>query len=192
MKRRQLLAAAAALLAVACLAGFLELRTYSVAPDRSNLAQCVTEFYNRGYSGTYDPILTLYGSVTLGRETIVALDLDGKLGRVLLEENPLGWYKITGLGCGGGSFRCGSRTVDGETYLLLEGRNLPGEIAAVGYTFPDGSFTRLEVPPGQVFLVCAPAADPDWDGDVSMAHVTLWDDAGADITDRYDRSGGGI
>ena len=102
MKRRQLFAAAAAVLAVACLTVFLELRTYRVRPDRSNLARCVTEFYNRGYSGTYDPILTLCGSVTLGRESIVALDLDGKLGRVLLEENPLGWYKITGPGCGGG------------------------------------------------------------------------------------------
>ena len=192
MKRRQLFAAAAAVLAVACLVAFLELRTCSVAPDRSNLAQSVTDFYNRGYSGTYAPILTLYGSVTLGDETIVALDLDGKLGRVLLEENPFGWYKITNLGYGGGSFRCGSRTVDGETYFLLEGRNLLGEIAAVGYTFPDGSLARLEVPPGDVFLVCAPAPDPDWDGDVSMAQVTLWDDAGADITGRYDRSGGRI
>ena len=62
----------------------------------------------------------------------------------------------------------------------------------MGYTFPDGSAARLAVPPGEGFLVCAPAPDPDWDGDVSMVHVTLYDSAGTDITDRYDRSAGGI
>lgn len=46
--------------------------------------------------------------------------------------------------------------------------------------------------PSAPFLVCTPVRDSGWDGTVDLDQLTLYDSQGADITDRYDLSGGGI
>ena len=174
--RKSALAFAAAMLAAACLLFLFDLRTYPVQPDLSNLTACMADRYRQGFhfDPSYEPRIELYDTLTLGRETLVLFDVEGSLGRAVLEENMLGWYKIQAFGYGGGSFRYGSRESDGTQYLVFDGR-----------------VYHLDIPPAP-FLVCTPVRDSGWDGTVDLGQLTLYDSQGADITDRYDLSGGGI
>ena len=113
--RKSALAFAAAMLAAACLLFLFDLRTYPVQPDLSNLTACMADRYRQGFhfDPSYEPKIELYDTLTLGRETLVLFDVEGSLGRAVLEENMLGWYKIQAFGYGGGSFlgrNCGPRS----------------------------------------------------------------------------------
>ena len=190
--RKSALAFAAAMLAAACLLFLFDLRTYPVQPDLSNLTACMADRYRQGFhfDPSYEPNIELYDTLTLGRETLVLFDVEGSLGRAVLEENMLGWYKIQAFGYGGGSFRYGSRESDGTQYLVFGGRNPLQEIAGADFRI-DGRVYHLDIPPAP-FLVCTPVHDSGWDGTVDLGQLTLYDSQGADITDRYDLSGGGI
>ena len=190
--RKSALAFAAAMLAAACLLFLFDLRTYPVQPDLSNLTACMADRYRQGFhfDPSYEPKIELYDTLTLGRETLVLFDVEGSLGRAVLEENILGWYKISSFGYGGGSFRYGSRESDGTQYLVFGGRNPLQEIAGADFRI-DGRVYHLDIPHAP-FLVCTPVRDSGWDGTVDLDQLTLYDSQGADITDCYDLSGGGI
>lgn len=190
--RKSALAFAAAMLAAACLLFLFDLRTYPVQPNLSNLTACMADRYRQGFhfDPSYEPRIELYDTLTLGRETLVLFDVEGSLGRAVLEENMLGWYKIQAFGYGGGSFRYGSRESDGTQYLVFGGRNPLQEIAGADFRI-DGRVYHLDIPPAP-FLVCTPVRDSGWDGTVDLNQLTLYDSQGVDITDCYDLSGGGI
>ena len=115
--RKSALAFAAATLAAACLLFLFDLRTYPIQPDRSNLTDCIADRYRQSFhfDPSYEPKVELYDSLTFGRETLVLFDIGGSLGRAVLEENILGWYKISSFGYGGGSFRYGSWNPTGRS-----------------------------------------------------------------------------
>lgn len=98
--RKSALAFAAAMLAAACLLFLFDLRTYPIQPDRSNLTDCIADRYRQSFhfDPSYEPKVELYDSLTFGRETLVLFDIGGSLGRAVLEENILGWYKISSFG----------------------------------------------------------------------------------------------
>lgn len=190
--RRSALAFAAAMLAAACLLFLCDLRTYPIQPDFSNLTACMADRYRQSFhfDPSYEPRIELYDTLTLGQETLVLFDVDGSLGRAVLEENILGWYKIRSFGYGGGSFQYGSRESGGTQYLVFAGKNPLQEIAGADFRI-DGTVYHLDIPPTP-FLVCTPVQQPGWDGTVDLDQLILYDSQGADITDRYDLSGGGI
>ena len=146
--RKSALAFAAAMLAAACLLFLFDLRTYPVQPDLSNLTACMADRYRQGFhfDPSYEPKIELYDTLTLGRETLVLFDVEGSLGRAVLEENMLGWYKIQAFGYGGGSFRYGSRESDGTQYLVFGGRNPLQEIAGADFRI-DGMCIIWTFPP---------------------------------------------
>lgn len=184
--------AVSAILAAACLLFVFDLRTYSVQPGFSNLSACVADRYRQDFhfDPSYEPRVELYDTLSFGKETLVLFDVEGSLGRAVLTENTLGWYKIQAFGYGGGSFRYGSRESDGTQYLVFGGRNPLREIAGADFRI-DGRVYHLVIPPAP-FLVCTPVRHPGWDGTVDLDQLTLYDSHGTDITDRYDLSGGGI
>lgn len=142
------LAFAAAMLAAACLLFLFDLRTCPIQPDRSNLTDCIADRYRQSFhfDPSYEPKVELYDSLTFGRETLVLFDIGGSLGRAVLEENILGWYKISSFGYGGGSFRYGSWESDGTQYLVFGGRNPLQEIAGADFRI-DGTVYHLDIPP---------------------------------------------
>lgn len=152
--RKSALAFAAAMLAAACLLFLFDLRTYPVQPDLSNLTACMADRYRQGFhfDPSYEPKIELYDTLTLGRETLVLFDVEGSLGRAVLEENMLGWYKIQAFGYGGGSFRYGSRESDGTQYLVFGGRNPLQEIAGADFRI-GGTVYHLDIPPPRSWSV---------------------------------------
>ena len=112
------------LVALCVCAAWLYQSAYPIAPDRSNAAECIQDFYLHG-STAEPPVVKLYDAVTLGDRTYVLLELGENLdlGRAILERSLTGRYRVAGLGYGGGRFRDEIVETDGRKYLLLGGRN---------------------------------------------------------------------
>ena len=119
------------LVALCVCAAWLYQSAYPIAPDRSNAAECIQDFYLHG-STAEPPVVKLYDAVTLGDRTYVLLELGENLdlGRAILERSLTGRYRVAGLGYGGGSFRDEIVETDGRKYLLLGGRNT-GAVAII-------------------------------------------------------------
>ena len=168
--RKSALAFAAAMLAVACLLFLFDLRTYPIQPDRSNLTDCIADRYRQSFhfDPSYEPKVELYDSLTFGRETLVLFDIGGSLGRAVLEENILGWYKISSFGYGGGSFRYGSWESDGSTArCIIWTFPPPRSWSAHRFSIPDGMepwtsvssrFTTARARISQTAIISAAAA----------------------------------
>lgn len=169
----------------------VDLWTYPIEPDLSNLDESITDFYNRGYRMPHSPMIQVYDSVTFGKKKVLLIEINEDLGRVLLTENLLGRYKIEKLGYGGGDFRSGTMMYDGKKYLLFGGRNTSMEITDMAFTL-SGKTYHLEIPSKPRFLVYGEIDPHTEEAHLNLDEVILYNAQGQDITDRYDLSGGGI
>ena len=184
-------AVTAILLFAAVVAAGVELSTYRIRPDLSDLETCVAEYSSRGRETAPSPPVKIYDSVTFGKQTVVLLEIGEDLGTAILQKNLLGYFKIDRLGYGSGSFRYGVIRHGGRACMLLGGRNTAGEIAGAEF-LQGGTRYHLDIPQKPRFLVCTEVdASTDelyWD----LNTLTLFDSQGRDITERCDLSGGGI
>lgn len=82
------------LVALCVCAAWLYQSAYPIAPDRSNAAECIQDFYLHG-STAEPPVVKLYDAVTLGDRTYVLLELGENLdlGRAILERSLTGRYR---------------------------------------------------------------------------------------------------
>lgn len=194
MKSRagKLLVGGLTVLCMVILGEFLYRSAYPIEPDRSNLTECIQDFYLHG-STAAPPTVKLYDSVTVGERTYVLLELGENLdlGRVVLERGWTGRYKILNLGYGGGNFRSGVVEQDGQKYLLFGGRNTGEEIAGASFTL-DGFPYSLEIPEQSRFLVCTEIDSRIASDHLDPDSLTLYNARGEDITEGCDLSGGGI
>ena len=179
--------------------------TYRVEPDLSNLEELTNHWLSRGDEVQVDYQLRFYKPVEVGDLVYVPMEVgqELQLGYVRLEEGPNGKYQIAGTGLGTASFRTGVLEEDGKKYLLFQGRNQFGQIAAArfrwdgGYVYesaipPEGYTCELDIPQADVFLVHARVEDKIPAETVSPEDITLYDAQGQDISDSIDQSGGGI
>lgn len=187
-------AGGAAAICLLILAGLLYQSAYPIEPDRSNLTDCIQDFYLHGSSAAPPSVIT-YDSdaVELGDRTYILLEIGENLdlGHVVLERSWTGRYKILNLGYGGGNFRSGVVEQDGKKYVLLGGRNTGEEIAGAVFTL-DGFPYSLEIPEQSRFLACTEIDSRIESTHLDLDALTLYNARGEDITEAYDLSGGGI
>ena len=192
-QRRALGILAVLLLAAGAVA--LYQRSYPVDPDRGNLAACVEDRYLQSRAQQTMPPFTLHedAAVTLGNRTWMLWEVGENLdlGRVILEESLTGRYRVTGLSYGGGNFREEIVEADGRQYLLFGGRNTGERIASAACTL-DGTPYTLDIPAASRFLVCAEVRGETEAAHMDLESLRLYDAAGTDITEDYERTGGGI
>ena len=132
-------------------------------------------------------------AVTLGDRTWMLLEIGREmdLGRVILEKSFTGRYRIAALGYGGVNFREGVVEENGRKYLLFGGRNTGERIASAACTL-DGVPYPLDIPETSRFLVCAEVRGETEETHMDLESLRLYDAAGTDITEDYERTGGGI
>ena len=81
---------------------------------------------------------------------------------------------------------------EGKKYLLLGGRDTAARIARISVTI-EGQTYELENPkPRDHFLLCTEIDARIQDNHIDRDRLRLYDEAGEDITELYDLSGGGI
>ena len=90
------------LVALCVCAAWLYQSAYPIAPDRSNAAECIQDFYLHG-STAEPPVVKLYDAVTLGDRTYVLLELGENLdlGRAILERSLTGRGSAMAAGASG-------------------------------------------------------------------------------------------
>lgn len=166
--------------------------SFPVKDDWSNLETYIDEWLNRGRSDVYSHNITLYDSVTLGNLTYIPMEVDEKIGYVLLKRSITGRYKISHLSHGSGNFRNGIVKIGDQKYLLLMGRNTLGEITKVKFTIDVNHEYEIDVPKQKVFLEYT-----EVDNDVQIGYmisdkITLYNAEGREVTSEFDLSGGSI
>ncbi|MDO4581610.1 MAG: hypothetical protein Q4B96_03385 [Bacillota bacterium] len=109
-----------------------------------------------------------------------------------LEKGLTGRYRITHLGYGDGNFLDGIIENDGEKYFLFGGRDMPAQIRKIEVMI-DGRTYELENGSARDHFLCYTKIDDRVEDDhVDRDSIILYNEAGEDITDLYNLSGGGI
>ena len=175
------------LVALCVCAAWLYQSAYPIAPDRSNAAECIQDFYLHG-STAEPPVVKLYDDVTLGDRTYVLLELGENLdlGRAILERSLTGRYRVAGLGYGGGSFRDEIVETDGRKYLLLGGRNTGEQITCATFTL-DGTAYQTEIPRQSRFLVCTEVDSRTEASHLDLETLTWYNAQGKEVAVDYIR-----
>ena len=193
-KRRLTPWMAGVLIAVLAILG-LELyhASFPVEAGGGNLAACIAAFYdqNQGRSTALSPRVTLYESVTLGRQTYVRMALNEQEGVAVLKQGLTGRYRIERLHDGSTAFYSELVEDGGKKYVLLCGRN-PGA-AFAGMTFTLEGFTyHMEIPEQPHFMAWI-EVDPRIEADhLDGNQLTFYDAQGGPLNGENLWSSGGI
>lgn len=185
--------AAVLVLAAALLAAAYHV-SYPIKLNLATLPKEIAAFHNRE-SEDWDPSkIRIYDGVEIGNRVYFLLEAgeELELGRVILERGPLGGYRISRLGYGGGDFLDGIVESGGKRYLLFGGRDISARIARIA-VFIEGQSYGLALPKRDGhFLVYTEISGYVEDNHVDRDRVAFYNEAGEDITGLYDLSGGGI
>lgn len=166
--------------------------SFPIKSDVSNLEIYIDNWANRGSSTPYPHQIDFYDSVTMGNLKYTSMELDGKLGYVLLKKSITGRYKIDHYSHGGGNYRNGVIKNKGQKYLLFIGRNTFGEISKVQFTIDSNNEYYLDIPTENIFLVLTEVDNNTEVGPVFLDKIKVYNEAGDDITSNVDLSGGSI
>ena len=166
--------------------------SYPIALNRAALPGHIQDYYNRGRSVNTDPAVVLYDSIGIGKQEYILVEIGEELGSVTLEKGLTGRYRFTNLSYGGGSFLDGIVESGGRKYFLLGGRDFSAQISKVAVLI-DGQTYEMDTGHAKDhFLLCTEIDHRVEDKHVSRDHIRLYDEAGEDITELYNLSGGGI
>lgn len=164
--------------------------SFPVKEDRSNLAECINDFSNRGYSIKYSNDIELYDSVVLGKKQYILIELDGQLGSVILIRGITGRYKIDRLSYGSGNFTEEVVDSNSKKYMLFGGRNTSLEISKITYTL-DGQSYRMDIPMSKRFLVYTEVHSHMQLTHMDLDSLSFYNTQGEDITEQADWNGVG-
>lgn len=164
--------------------------SFHVKEDCSNLAECINDFYNRGYSIKYSNDIKLYDSVVLEKKQYILIELNGQLGRVVLVQGITGRYKINELGYGGGNFTEEIVDSNGKKYMLFGGRNTNLEISRITYTL-EGQNYSMDIPMSKRFLVYTEVDNRMKLTYIDLDSLSFYNAQGEDITEKVDWNGVG-
>ncbi len=168
--------------------------SYPIELDRATLPAHIQDFYNRGRSAASSPAVILYDGVSIGRKEYALIEIgeDLDLGSVTLERGLTGRYKITRLGYGGGSFLDGIVEGGGKKYLLFGGRDITSQISKITVRIDGLTYELYTGGAKDHFLLYTEIDSRVEDNHVNRDHIHFYNESGADITERYNLSGGGI
>lgn len=182
----------AVLLFAAVCAGIGYHISYPIKLNMATLPQYIEEFYDRGRGAEALPEITLYDGVGIGNKEYYLIEVGEELGSVTLKKGPFGRCKILYLRYGDGNFLDSIVESGGKKYLLFGGRDVACRISRISVS-TDGRTYELDL--GKAtghFLLYTEIAGYAEDSHVDKGKVLLYDEAGEDITELYDLSGGGI
>ena len=166
--------------------------SYPIALNRATLPGHIQEYYNRGRSVKTDPAVVLYDSVGIGNKEYFLIELGEDLGCATLKQGLTGRYRFTNLSYGGGSFLDGIVESGGRKYFLFGGRDFSAQISKVAVLI-DGQTYKMDMGNAKDhFLLCTEIDNRVQDAHVNRDQIRLYDEAGEDITELYNLSGGGI
>ena len=192
--KTKICAAAVLLLVVICTVAGYHL-SYPIKLEPSTLPEAIGDFYNRGNCmEVRNPRVVVYDRVKIEDKAWYLFEVGAELelGYVKLERGLNGRYRIDRLGYGGGNFREGIVEAGGRKYLLFGGRDATRRIRRVAAVI-DGHTYELELlEAADHFLLCTEVDHHIENVHVGRENIILYDQAGADITESYDLSGGGI
>ena len=166
--------------------------SYPIKLNLATLPEEIAAFHNRE-SEDWDPSeITVYDGVGIGNREYYLIEMGKDLGSVTLRRSLTGRYKIEYLRYGSGELRDSIVESEGKKYLLLGGRDTAARIAGISVTI-EGQTYELENPkPRDHFLLCTEIDARIQDNHIDRDRLRLYGEAGEDITELYDLSGGGI
>ena len=192
MKAKALKYGAAALVLGAVVLAAAYQASYPIKLNLATLPEEIAAFHNRE-SEDWDPSeITVYDGVGIGNREYYLIEMGKDLGSVTLRRSLTGRYKIEYLTYGDGGLRDSIVESEGKKYLLLGGRDIATRIARIAVTI-EGQTYELENPkPRDHFLLCTEIDARIQDNHIDRDRLRLYGEAGQDITELYDLSGGGI
>ncbi len=165
--------------------------SFPIEADLANLEEYIKDFYNRGYSVEYSPVIKIHDSVILGKRKYMLIEIDEDIGNVVLEQSITGRFKIERLGYGDSNFRDGIIESEGKKYLLYGGRNTSLEIASITFTL-DGFTYGLDIPEKTRFFVYTEIDRHIEENHLDLGNLRIYNSEGEDITEKVDLSSAGI
>lgn len=161
----------------------------------------IQHWLNRGYDRPYYYDITLYDEVTIGKFAYIPMEAEGELGYALLRQGLTGRYRLETTSHGTGNICTGIVEIDGQNYLMLEGRNTTGLIERAVFSLEidhgDGmgkipiTYT-FDIPHQPVFFLYQPIEKGVITDVILIGQLKLYNTDGEDITSQFYLSGGRI
>ena len=167
---------------------------YSYDLNMVTLPVEIGKMYNKGYEREKLPNVDVYDGVGVGNKEYYLFEIgeEIQLGTVTLEKGWNGRWKIDWLSYGGGNFRNSIVEADGHSYLIFAGSDIGRKIATVQVTVQNREYTLQVAGHDGNFIMCEEVYLTDEENHVLPDAIRFLDIDGNDITEQYDRSGGGI
>ena len=167
---------------------------YSYDLNMVTLPVEIGKMYNKGYEREKLPYVNVHDGVGVGNREYYLFEIgeEMQLGTVTLEKGWNGRWKIEWIRYGDGNFRNSIVEENGHSYLIFAGRDMSRKIAAVQVTVQNREYTLQVMGHDENFIMCEEVYLTEKEYHVSPDAVRFLDIDGNDITEQYDRSGGGI